>query len=366
MKQKFKQYFFNTVKLTLKSVIRALFILTAVLVALIGAAWFTAVKYISAEHFGKEVAAVLQEALNRPVVIGSMKLTSFNSFEIENLRIVDTELENYNEFLSVEKVIVRFELLALKENIVNIKELSLFNPTVNIIKDKEDRTNIPDIKIANRQLAKGQQFDVVSEQGSAWQVLIEDWIIKNGIFAYIDIGEDTSHSLSGVDISFDNLKFNEYSDFNLNFVLRNKLKDKIIENEIVAKGSVNLANFDFSSMGLKETDLEIRGIKKPLKFRINANNFSDPVISVSSSLPVIRYEDVSLYVNKPFGFSFPASTVKTEIAFSNKFSKAGIKSFNLKNKDITVSLKGEADFSQEPLAFWADFSTGEFKAEVVD
>ena len=366
MKQKFKQYLFNTVKLTLKSVIRALFVLTAVLVALIGAAWFTAVKYISAEHFGKEVAAVLQEALNRPVVIGSMKLTSFNSFEISNLRIVDNKLEKYNEFLSVEKVLVRFDLLALKENIVDIKELSLLNPTVNIIKDKNGVSNIPDINVASRQSATGQQFDVVSEQGSQWKVLIEDWVIKNGVFAYIDTGADVSHSLSGIFIRFYNLKFNEFTDYNLSFVLRNKLKDKIIENEIVAKGSVNLANFDLASMGLKKTSLEVRGAKKPLKLQVSASNFANPVISVSSSFPVITYEDVSLYVNKPFEFSLPAATVKTEFAFSDKFSKLNLKSFNLKNKDISISLKGEADFTQTPLSFWTDFSTGEFKAEAVD
>ena len=366
MKQKLKHYFFNTVKLTLKSVIRAFFVLTALLVALIGAAWFTAVKYISAEHFGKEVAAVLQEALNRPVVIGSMKLTSFNSFEINNLRIVDTRLEKYNEFLSVEKVIVRFDLLALKENIVDIKELWLLNPVINIIKDEKGLSNIPDINVASRQSATGQQFDVVSEQGSPWKVLIEDWVIKNGVFAYIDIGADTSHSLSGIFVRFYNLKFNEFTDYSLNFVLRNKLKDKIIENEIVAKGSINLANFDLSSMGLKNTSLEILGAKKPLKFQAEANNFANPVISLSSNLPLITYEDVSLYVNKPFDFSIPASAVKTEVSFSDKFSKASIKSLSLKNKDISLSLKGEADFTQSPLSFWADFSTGEFQPEKVD
>ena len=365
MKEKLKNFFMVTLKLALKSIIRVMFLFTALFVMLAGTAWFFAVKYISAEHFGNEVATVLQGVFNRPVVIGSMKLTSFNSFEINNLRIIDTELGRYNEFLSVEKAVIRFDLLALKENNINITELSLYNPSVTIIKDKKGRTNIPDIKVTNRQSAQGQQFDIISERGGKWKVLIEDWVIKNGKFAYVDIGAETSHSLNGLFIRFYSLKFNEFTDFALNFVLRNRIKDKVIENEILAEGSVNLANFDLQAMSLKDTALEVRGARKPLKIKVNATDFVNPKITFSSTLPDISYEDLSLYVSKPFSFTVPSSAVKADIAFNDKFSKLTVNSLSVKNKDITLSVTGNIDFAQTPPALGADITTGEFNSELI-
>ena len=107
MKEKIKKYFIQTLTLTIKSIIRVSFLITTLFVLCAGAAWFLALKYVSAEHIGKEVAGVLQSVLNRPVIVGDFELTSFNSISISNLKIVDTNLDEYNEFLSVEKVIIR-------------------------------------------------------------------------------------------------------------------------------------------------------------------------------------------------------------------------------------------------------------------
>ncbi len=366
MKKKILNGFLFTVKLTLKSIIRVLFLIVTLLLICAGAVWYTALKYISADHIGGEIAAALQNILNRPVVIGEVELTSLNSVTIKKLRIVDITLEEYNEFISVEQAIIRFDLMALKDNIIDIKEVLLLNPTVNIIKDEHGHTNIPDIKVANRESAVGQQFDIISGQGRSWQIIIEDWVIKNGVFSYRDVPSAVSHSLNGIFIRFYNLKFNDYTDFALNFVLRNKIKDKIVENEILAEGSANLANFDVSSMVLKDASVEVRGMRQPIKMKMNATNFIDPKISFSSNFPKLSYEDVSLFFAKPFDFSLPASVISADISFKDKYSKLTVSSANIKNKDISLNLKGTADFSSAPISAEIDFSTAEFQAENAD
>ena len=366
MKKKLTKYFIQTVKLTLKSVIRVLFLITTLFAFCAIAAWFLALKYVSAEHIGKEVAGVLQSVLNRPVIVGGFELTSFNSISISDLKIVDTNLDEYNEFLSVEKAIIRFDLRALRDNVVNIKEVLLYNPVVTIIKDEQGRTNVPDIKVANRQSALGQQFDITSGRGQAFKVLVEDWVIKNGVFAYRDVPANASHSLNGIFIRFYNLKFNDFTDFALNFVLRNKIKEKIIENEILAEGSVNLANFNAAGMSLKNASVEIRGARKPVKAEMSADNFLNPEISFSSVLPALSYDDVSLFAPDHFDISFPSTSVKARLSFGEKFTKIDVASLSLKNKDIALTLKGKADISAAPISIEADFATEQFLAENAD
>lgn len=366
MKDKIKKYFIQTLQLTVKSVIRVLFLITTCFAACALAVWFLALKYVSAEHIGREVAGVLQSVLNRPVIVGDFELTSFNSISISNLKIVDTNLDEYNEFLSVEKVIIRFDLRALRDNVIAIKEVLLFNPVVTIIKDSEGRTNIPDIKVANRQSALGQQFDITSGQGQAFKVLVEDWVIKNGVFAYHDVPASASHSLNGIFIRFYNLRFNDYTDFALNFVLRNKIKNKIIENEILAEGSANLSNFNAGEMAVKDVSVEIRGARRPVKLTITARNFLNPEISFASVLPDLGYDDVSLFAPDHFDILLPSTSVKAELSFSDKFAKVDVASLNLKNKDISLSVKGKVDLASAPISAEADFSTEQFSVENAD
>lgn len=366
MKKKIKNLFVNTIKLTLKSLVRVMFLIVTLLLVLAGAVWFTALKYVSAEHIGKEFASALQSALNRPVIVGDFELTSLNSITINNFRIVDTELDEYNEFLSVEKVVIKFDLLPLRDNIIDIKEVMLYNPVVTIIKDESGRTNIPKASVSNTQSALGQQFNITSGEGRHWQVVVEDWVIRNGVFAYRDIAARTSHSLNGIFIRFYNLKFHGFTDFALNFVLRNKIKDKIMENEIVAEGSVDLADFKLSEMTLKDTSLEVRGARQPLKLTLSAKDFLNPAVKFSSVLPDLSYDDVSLYVSEPFDFSLPSTSVNAEISFAEKFAKLKVVSLDLRNKDISLNIKGSADLSAKPIAAEAEFSTAQFNAENAD
>ena len=148
-------------------------------------------------------------------------------------------------------------------------------------------------------------------------------------------------------------------------MLRNKIKDKIIENEILAEGRVDLSDFKLNDMSLKDALVEVRGARQPLKLTLNAKDFLNPNITFSSTLPDLSYDDVSLYVSKPFDFSLPSTTIGAEVSFGNKFSRVDISSLSLKNKDVNLNIKGWADWS-EGFAAEADFSTNEFKAENAD
>ena len=361
-----RKHLFKALHFSVKNTIRALFF-TAVMAAFaMGMCWFLALKYFNAQNVGGAIARELGNALQRPVVIGSIKLVSINSIEIKKFKVVDTKLNTYNDFLSADSVIVRYDLLPLLKNKVEIKEIILQNPVVNIIKDENGVLNTPDFITSTTQSSRGQQFDVMSSAGRAFQIVIEDWTINNGTFSYRDLGADISHSLNGIFIHFYNLKFNALTDFNMHFVLRNKVKDKIIETEAEAQGAVNLANFKAAEMALENTKAKLGAFRKPLLITLQAHNFVDPQINFKTNIPQFGYDDVSLFMPRQIDFTIPAVKAEAQINFNQNFKKITISSLKLDNKDVKLRLNGAVDLQAEPVFAQADFSTNEFNIAATD
>ncbi len=356
---------FKVLKFSVKSIIRLMFFVVVLAAVLAAAAWFTAVKYINAHHLGNVVAGILQETFDRPVIIGGLKLESFKEVSLSNVKIADNTLGVYNDFISVGKLIIRFELMPLRENKLIINEILLKDVSVNIIKDAEGLYNIPPLNIKSTESAVGQTFNFTTDTRNL-EVIIEDWTIDNGTFSYRDLAANISHSLNGIFIHFNNLKFNNDTDFNLSFVLRNKVREKIIETEVAAKGDVNLANFAPSKMSLNDTDIQVRSFREPLDFKVKVNNFIDPVINFSTTLPAFTYDDISIFLPTPYDFSIPSTKISTDLVISKGFKVFKISSFKASNKDITINADASLDFSSAPNMQKIRFSTGDFDIAKAD
>lgn len=366
MRKKIARHLFRALRFSIKNIIRALFFLTVFVSIALCAGWFLAIKYFNAQHIGTSLIKILQETFDRPVVMESMKLVSLNAIEIKKLRIVDTTLEDYNDFLSVDSVVIRYNLMPLLENKIEIKEVILQNPSVDIIKDAQGRYNLPDFNASSKESALGQQFDIKSSGGKALQIIIEDWTIKNGTFSYRDLGGEISHSLNGIYIHFYNLKFNAFTDYSLNFVLRNKVKDKIVETEVVSEGAINFADFQPSQMALSDGKFELRGFRAPLNINIEAKDFLNPSVNLDMVVPAFSYEDLSLFLPKHIDFQIPSFNLKAEVSFTDNFKNINVPFLNLSNMDITLNLPGKVDLSKNPADITARFETSEFEASKAD
>lgn len=347
MTKKIMNNFFKVAKFTVKNVIRSLFFISLVVIIFICIGWFLLVRYFNAHNFGQMVANGVQQYFGKPVVIGEIKLASLNSVEIKDFKIIDDRLEEYEEFISVDDLIVHYDLSSLLTNRVIIEEVVLNRPLIHIIKDENDLYNIQPLLSSSQQSKEGQQFNIKSFSGQNIEVVIEDWIVKDGTFAYKDLKTKVSHSLSGFNAHFLNLKFNESSDFTSDFIVRNHIEDKIIETAFSLKGKVNLANFDAEKMALTDTEGTIKLFKKPLDFKINLNNFISPVIAASFNIPSFGYEDVSLFYDKPFKAKYPAFTANAQVFLGDNFSKLTLNNLQIKNNNLSVQAQGNFDFAAQ-------------------
>ena len=345
MTKKIIRNFFKAAKFTIKSVIRSLFIICCILIVLFCISWFLLVRYFNAHNLGQIIVNGVQQYFGRPVVIGEIKLASLDKVEIKGLKIIDAEREEYSEFVAVDDLIIDYDLIPLLSSRVIIQEIILNSPLIHIIKDEKGVYNIQKLSGISQQSSEGQKFNIKSLSGKNIEVIVEDWVIKNGTFAYKDLKTQTSHSLSGFNARFHNLKFNDFTDFTSDFIIRNRIKDKIVETGISLKGKVNLADFDTAKMSFNQTEGQINLFKKPLNFKFDLKDFTSPKIEASFDIPAFGYEDISLFYDKPFKTKYPAFNTELKAEFGDNFSKLTLNNLQLKNNNLTLQAQGNFDFN---------------------
>ncbi|MBQ4493475.1 MAG: AsmA family protein, partial [Elusimicrobiaceae bacterium] len=345
MTKKILKNFFRAAKFTIKNVIRSLFFICLIAIVLACISWFLLIRYFNAHNLGQIIVNGVQENFGRPVVIREIKLASLNRVQIKGLKIIDDKQEEYSEFLSVDDLTIRYDLIPLLSSKVIIQEIILNSPLIHIIKDEEGVYNIQSLSLASQQSQDGQRFNVKSLSGDNIEVIIEDWIIKNGTFAYKDLKTKTAHSLSGFNAHFLNLKFNDLTDFTSDFIVRNRIEDKIVETGLSLKGKINLANFNTQEMSFNDTQGKIDLFKKPLNFKFNLKDFTAPKIEASFDIPSFGYEDISLLYDKPFKMQYPAFKAEAKLSLEDNFTKLNIGSLQIKNNNLSLQAQGNFDFS---------------------
>jgi len=359
MKKKIFNHFLTIIKFSVKNAIRTLFFASLVLVVLFCIGWFVLVKYFNAHNLGYTIANTLEESLGYPVIIKEVKLASLNKVQIIGLKVIDNSTERYGEFLSAEELYLRYELLPLLNNRVEIKEIILNDPVLHIVKDREGNYNTQNLTLLTQKSEQGQEFKVHSLSGRNWEVIIEDWIIKNGTFAYMDMQTRTSHSLRGFNAHFIDLKFNELTDFTSDFTFRNRIKKKSVEAEISLRGKINLADFQLQKMSVSDTQGEIKMFKKPITFKFNLNDFTSPKMEAAFNIPAFTYDDISSFYTKSFKEKIPAFDVDLQADFSDNFTNLNVANLQIKNKNLTLQAQGNFDLSSKKGQ--ATYKTKEFE-----
>ncbi|MBQ2312534.1 MAG: hypothetical protein II183_00020, partial [Elusimicrobiaceae bacterium] len=205
--------------------------------------------------------------------------------------------------------------------------------------DKNGKFNLPEIKAKKHRSVRGTEFSFTTQEGTPWQVIIQDWVLKNGTFAFRDFGSNQSHSLNGFNLRFYNLEFNENTPFDLNFILRNKIKDKIVEAETFAKGAINFANFKPKEMSLTDVEAELYALKSPVKLKLNATNFVEPDLDLKVQLPEVTENDISFLFDLKDTYSLPYTELSLKGSAKDNFNNFDISSLAIKNRDVELTAK---------------------------
>lgn len=310
------------------------------------------IKFFNAQYLSEEITRQLQLALNRPVIINSLDLRFFNTLELKGFSVLDTEVAHGEALLSAESVFVHFKLLPLLDRQLIIDEVTLNRPRVNIVRGADGRYNVPEVNISS-----SQSHVYRSSSGENLTVSAEDWTVKDGVFSYKDLQNQTSHAVYGVNLHFERLRFNELSRFRAEFVLRNKWRDNISDIDIKGTGHVNFANFHWKDFALRSLRAQVFVFRKPVSLTVDLDNLYTPYFNIRAQIPAFEGKDLSLFKDDWGEFYLPQSSMRLKGSLSNGYRLLKLSEALILADDANITASAEADFTQSPWTADIAFTT---------
>lgn len=327
--------------LTLRTVLFTVMLVMLVFFVL----WIVFLKTFNAQHISELITDELQKRLDRPVAISSLNLKFINTVELKGFTVMDTEGIPGQALLAADSVTLRFKLLPLLDQQLVIDEVSLNAPRFSMVRGKDGRYNIPQIK-----RSKDRSVYVSELSGQAFAVSVEDWTVKDGVISYKDLISGVTHAVYKLDLHFERLRFDELSRFTADMVLRNKWGDSISDMEIKGAGHVNFAGFNWSNFAVRSLRAQVFLFQKPLDVLLDLDNLRTPYFNVRVNVPAFESKDLSLFKADGVGFAVPKSVVTAKGMLDKNYRLVKLSQATASAADVKLEANGTLDFSSPAYA----------------
>lgn len=329
---------------------------TVMLLLLIAAGlWLLFLKTFNAQHISELITEEIQKRLDRPVIITSLDLKFINAIELKGFSVLDTEGNPGHALLSADTVTLQFKLLPLLEQQLVIDEVSLHSPRFNVVRQADGTYNMPQVRSPKEKSVYTSELT-----GRKLTVNVEDWSVHNGVLSYKDLGSGVSHAIYGLNLHFEQLRFNELSRFRAEMILRNKWGDNISDMEIKGAGHVNFADFNWNDFALRSLRAQVFLFQKPVDLLIDLDNLRTPYFNIKAEIPAFSSKDLSLFHAENLNFSLPKTKVAAQGMLDNGYRLLKLSQVTLSADDVKTTLSGNLDFAQKPFTADLQASTNFF------
>ena len=329
---------------------------TVMLLLLVAAGlWLLFLKTFNAQHISELITEEIQKRLDRPVIITSLDLKFINAIELKGFSVLDTEGKPGHALLSADTVTLQFKLLPLLEQQLVIDEVSLHSPRFNVVRQADGTYNMPQVRSPKEKSVYTSELT-----GRKLTVSVEDWSVHNGVLSYKDLGSGVSHAIYGLNLHFEQLRFNELSRFRAEMILRNKWGDNISDMEIKGAGHVNFADFNWNDFALRSLRAQVFLFQKPVDLLIDLDNLRTPYFNIKAEIPAFSSKDLSLFHAENLNFSLPKTEVAAQGMLDNGYRLLKLSQVTLSADDVKTTLSGNLDFAQKPFTADLQASTNFF------
>ena len=354
-KRDWKKRIWRLTKKTFRWGLRLSLLVAMMLLLVAGVVWVIFLRAFNAQHISELITAEMQKRLDRPVAIESLDLKFINTVELKGFYVLDTEGDPGQPLVAAETVTVNFQLLPLFHQQLIIDEVSFHHPRFSVVRGKDGRYNIPQVKVA------GNPVYTSSGGGKKFTVAVEDWAVHDGVVQYKDLASGVTHAIYGLDLHFERLRFNELSRFTVDMVLRNQWKDGISDMEIKGTGHVNFADFDWSKFALRSLRSQVFLFQKPVDITLDLDNLRTPYFNIKAEVPAFEGKHLSVFHLEKTPFSVPKSTVTAKGNLSKNYHLLKVTQATVSAADVKIDGKGEFDFTKDPYTANFTASTNYFK-----
>lgn len=317
--------------------------------------WILFLRMFNAQQLSERITFQLQKQLDRPVKISSINMKFLNVIELKGFYILDTVGEPGKPLVAADSVTLAFDILPLLEKKLVVHEVTLNAPRFNLVRTKEGVYNSSGIHLSDK-----EKPTYTNSSGKKFEIVIEDWSVKNGVLSFKDLETNASHALYGLNAHFENLRLNELSNFEMDMVLRNQWQERISELEIKANGQINFADFNWQQFALRDLKTQLYLFQNPIELELDVDSLTEPSFTLHANTPAFDAKDMSIFGVKNKSFAVPPATISAQGQFTDEYHKLKISDLQVRAEDIVLSATGNADFSQDPFTLQVDFSTDYF------
>ena len=316
----------------LRQVLARVIFLPIILAAGLAATAITAARLmITPEDLKTLVTFQFQEILKRPVRIEWAKFSYSGEIQIKGLRVTEPGPEAI-DFITADYIYASYRLLPLLQRKVQIDNITLVSPTIELIKNKDGYWNIGDLFAGYRATGKSHSLNRIARAE-----------IKDGEVFVTDAKAGTRHALESFNLSLNNFKPAGDTRFDVSFFFTSGAFRKPVSGRLYAEGTVNFAGFDWPNAEAKglRADLTVSG--KTASFSGSVKNFRLPELQLKAETPAFKSSELAYLFRPAWNFSAPRADWELSAYLPEPRKvvlSASARPFNLKidgNFDLTAS-----------------------------
>lgn len=306
---RFGKFFLKSFALLLRAA--GLLVLLLVLLSIGAAVIFQ--RMFTPESIKAIVVSELQNVLKRPVEVQNVHFVLHQGIRVQGLRVRETDGFGGPEFIASDLLIAKYKWRALLLRRLELSELRLVSPRIQVVRRDDERWNIGNIFVStstqHAEAGKGAfklpfslAADVIAVDHG--EILVEDQVRRH------------RYVFKGVDLRVS--EFDPSNPFVIEGAFENTsgLETGDVQAQVSFKGSLDLADFRWDDAYLSAE--RIRGTVEQKTFSASASlkDFRRPKIELNAKLPPVDTAYIRRFWSKTAeGIALPASQLKVRLAF---------------------------------------------------
>ena len=321
---------FAVVKVSLRVVV--LILLTVLLAA--GTAYFLVQKLVRPDDVSLLATNMMRELFRAQVTIETARVDPFRGITIEGLKVYGRDSAKMSEFLSVDNIIVNYELLPLLKRRLVVKEITINAPRVNFIRGEDGSWNVPEIAKSSATTAER------SIAGFVVRLDVAKLQVSDASVSFKNLRERTA--LEIYNASFRVWNFNPYRPFpfRLAFSAKPAFNGKPLDIGFYSEGLAEFSGFHFSRARLSKVNVELSVAKKPIYASLELSDFNNPNLEMQLTVPLLEGTDLNNPNWYPHGLRVPNSTWEVKAAYSGEEKNISISSLKGALGPVLLSCNG--------------------------
>ena len=138
---------------------------------------------ITPERVRETVVPLAEDALNRKVELGSIDVSLFSGISLQDMTV--QRRDGKGQFISAEKVVLRYSLLALLMLKVEVDEINLVKPNIEIIRKADGSFNFSDLTDSDG-ATKSSAAKASSGESASIDIVVSKVGITDGRLLFVD------------------------------------------------------------------------------------------------------------------------------------------------------------------------------------